>query len=67
MKLGDNINTNDELPSGDIQTLYETSLDKTLIPQMDKATDEHLSMSLTTEDVAVEIEEEKKPDYVVKW
>ena len=34
---------------------------------MDKATDEHLSMSLTTEDVAVEIEEEKKPDYAVKW
>ena len=67
LKLGDNINTNDELPSGDIQTLYETSLDKTLIPQMDKATDEHLSMSLTTEDVAVEIEEEKKPDYAVKW
>lgn len=67
LKLGDNINTNDEMPSGDIQTLYETSLDKTLNAQMDKATDEHLSMSLTTEDVAVEIEEEKKPDYAVKW
>ena len=55
------------MPSGDIQTLYEISLDKTLNPQMDKTTEDNLSMSLTTEDVAVEIEEEKKPDYAVKW
>ena len=67
LKINDNINTNDEMPSGDIQTLYETSLDKTLNPQMDKTTEDNLSMSLTTEDVAVEIEEEKKPDYAVKW
>lgn len=67
LKLGDHINTNDETPSGDIQTMYETSLDKTLNPQMDKATNEEMSMSLTTNDVAVEIEEEKKPDYAVKW
>ena len=55
------------MPSGDIQTLYEISLDKTLNPQMDKTTEDNLSMSLTTEDVVVEIEEEKKPDYAVKW
>ena len=67
LKLGDRINTNDETPSGDIQTMYTTSLDKTLNPQMDKATNEKMSMSLTTNDVAVEIEEEKKPDYAVKW
>lgn len=67
LKPGDRINTNDELPTGDIQTLYETSLDKTLIPQMNKATKDKLSMAITTEDVAVEIEEEKKPDYAVKW
>lgn len=67
LKFGDNINTNDELPSGDIQTLYETSLDKTLNPQINKSTSDKLSMTLSTEDVAVEITEEKKPDYAVKW
>jgi len=67
LKLNDNINTNDEIPSTDIQTLYETSLDKTLMPQMNKDTNEKLSMTLSTNDVAVEITEEKQPDYAVKW
>ena len=45
----------------------ETSLDKTLNPQINKSTSDKLSMTLSTEDVAVEITEEKKPDYAVKW
>lgn len=67
LKLNDNINTNDEIPSTDIQAFYETSLDKTLMPQMNKDTNVKLSMTLSTNDVAVEITEEKKPDYAIKW
>ena len=67
LRYNANINSNEEFASVNIQTKYESTLDKELIAQTNVKTVCQPKMTLSTEDVAVTIEEPTREDYVSKW